>query len=119
MEKTERTEGLTFTMDEETGLGLVCVYDAEGVRVHTQDRIESSLVLITSDTTRRFGTVVDVTADWISVRWDDTNGGVFVVTVDQFENFCRVVIEDTDPDERELVPDFDEACEIIRECGGF
>lgn len=115
-------------VDEQTGLGLVCVYDAEGVRVHENDRIESSLLLVTmKDQTRRFGTVVDVTADWISVRWDDAPNGSApcVVTVDVVENFCRVVIEDAtpdgdeDPDERELVPDFYEACENVRECGGF
>ena len=136
METTERTtKGLPFTMDEETGLGLVCVYDAEGVRVHENDRIESSLLLVTmKDQTRRFGTVVGVTVDWISVRWDDTPNGSapVVVMVDVVENYCRVVLEETTPDgferdgsfssdtdERELVPDFDEACENVRECGGF
>ena len=124
METTERTtKGLTFTMDSE--LGQVCVYDAEGVRVHTRDRIEQVVV---QDRTRRFGTVVCVTVDWLSVQWDDCPG-THPVTVDVFENFCRVVLEETVPtgyfeaqdeqDERELVPDFDEACENVRECGGF
>ena len=76
--------------------------------------------------------MVGITVDWIIVRWDDTPGATFGVAVDVVENFCRVVIEDTTPDgfecdgsfvddtdERELVPDFDEACENVRECGGF
>lgn len=90
MEKTERTtKGLTFTMDESRDEDRfpICVYDAEGVRVRQDDRIEMVV-----GRTRMFGTVNVVTADQVFVVWDAPESS----TVDavEFENHCRVLVDE-------------------------